>query len=292
MNGPHRQQRTLACPTRVDGFGFWSGQDVQVEFRPAPENSGIVFVRHDRHPAVRIPAAVQHRVESPRRTTLRNGSVEVAMVEHVLAALAGLQIDNCEVWVDAPEMPGVDGSSLPFVTALRDAGTVSQAAMRPYLIVSEVLRVGDDDAWIEARPVRDRAMSIQYRLDYGPDHPIGRETLRLAVTPERFLREVAPARTFIQRDEAEWLRAQGLAQRVSPQDVLIFDDRGLMDNELRLENECVAHKVLDMIGDLSLSGCDLIGQFVAHRSGHRLNALMVEALRTEFRITHEWKVSA
>jgi UDP-3-O-acyl N-acetylglucosamine deacetylase len=290
--GPHRFQQTIAHPTQVTGFGFWSSQDVSVEFRPAPENSGIVFVRRDLDPVVRIPATVKHRIESPRRTTLAYRSTQVQMVEHVMAALAGLQIDNCEVWVDQPEIPGVDGSSLPFVEALRDAGVVPQKAPRPFLVVSDITRVGDDDCWIEARPVRDRSMSIQYRLDFGNDHPIGRETMRLAITPSRFVRDLAPARTFIMQHEAEWLRQQGLAQRVTTQDVLVFDDHGVMENELRFENECVAHKVLDMVGDLALAGCDLIGQFVAQRSGHRLNAQLVQALLAEYQILDDWRAIA
>jgi UDP-3-O-acyl N-acetylglucosamine deacetylase len=286
--GLNRKQRTLARPAEVDGFGFWSGRDTHLEFRPAAPNSGIVFVRRDVQPAARIPVCVENRIESPRRTTLGYRGHHVEMVEHVLAALAGLHIDNCEVWVTAPEIPGVDGSSQPFVEALQAAGIVEQPVMRSFLVVSEVTRVGDDDAWIEARPHRERAMAVQYRLDYGSDHPIGRETLRMTITPDRFVRQLAPARTFIMDDEAAWLRSQGLATRVAPQDVLVFGQQGVIDNQLRFENECVAHKVLDLVGDLSLANCDLIGQFVAHRSGHRLNAQLVEALLSEFQVIRDW----
>lgn len=123
-----RTQRTIARAVSLNGFGFWSGRDVQLEFRPARADAGIVFVRHDLPEPVRIPATVAHRLESPRRTTLRLGAASVEMVEHVMAALAGLQIDNCEVWVDEAEMPGFDGSSLPFVEALDSAGVVEQSA--------------------------------------------------------------------------------------------------------------------------------------------------------------------
>jgi UDP-3-O-acyl N-acetylglucosamine deacetylase len=285
-------QNTIARPVAVSGFGFWSGRDVRLQFRPAPADSGIVFVRSDLKPVVRIPARVDFREETPRRTTLCLRSARVEMVEHVLAALTGLRIDNCEVWVDAVELPGVDGSSLPFVTALQSAGIVAQAAPRPRLVVTEFTRVGDDEDWIEARPTADFAMSAQYRLDFGIDHPIGRETLRLTITPERFISQLAPARTFILKHEAEWLRQQGFALRVTPRDVLVFDERGLIDNELRFEDECVRHKVLDMIGDLSLAGCDLIGQFVAHRTGHRLNACLVQTLLSRFPVTQPWRASA
>jgi UDP-3-O-[3-hydroxymyristoyl] N-acetylglucosamine deacetylase len=276
----------------VDGFGFWSGQDVTLEFRPAAINTGIVFVRHDLNPVVSIPAVVRYRIESPRRTTLAKCGTQVAMVEHVLAALAGLQIDNCEIWTDAAEMPGLDGSCLPFVEALESAGVVAQPAPRPYLVINDLTRVGDDDCWIEARPTRTPQLSLQYRLDYGTDHVIGRETVRITMSRSRFVRELAPARTFLTWDEAEWLRHQGLAQRVTPQEVLVFGEQGVIDNQLRLESECAAHKVMDMLGDLSLVGCDLIGQIVAHRSGHRLNAAMVQALLSEFQVVDDWKASA
>ncbi len=125
-----RKQQTIAAPVTVEGVGYWSGEDVRVEFCPAPIDTGIAFVRADLPGAPRVPATVYHRVEIPRRTTLRCGEAGVEMIEHVMAALAGLQIDNCEVWVDRPEMPGCDGSCLPFVEALRSAGVLPQEALR------------------------------------------------------------------------------------------------------------------------------------------------------------------
>ena len=126
-----RRQCTISRPAVVEGFGYWSGRDVRVEFRPAAADTGYVFVRTDLASPVRIPASIEHRVESPRRTTLRSGGAEVAMVEHVLAALGGLQVDNCEIHVDAAELPGCDGSSRPFVQALDAAGIEPQDAVRP-----------------------------------------------------------------------------------------------------------------------------------------------------------------
>jgi len=289
---PHRTQRTIARSVHVDGYGFWGGRDIRVEFRPAAANTGIVFVRHDLKPQVRIPARVQNRIESPRRTTLTFNGASVEMIEHVMAALAGLQIDNCEVWLNGSELPGVDGSSLPFVEALVGAGVVLQTEPRPYLIISDITRVGDQEAWIEARPSRYSGLSIQYKLDYGPNHPIGRETWKGQVDPHSFRHELAPARTFVMQEEAEWLRQQGLAQRCTSQDLLVFGPDGPIDNDLRMESECVSHKVLDMVGDLALAGCDLMGHFVAHRSGHRLNAMMVQALLAEYQVIYDWRASA
>ena len=289
---PLDMQNTIARPVTVDGFGFWSGRDVRLQFRPAPPETGIVFVRSDLKPVVRIPARVDCRQETPRRTTLCHRAARVEMVEHVMAALAGLRIDNCEVWVDAVEMPGVTVRACRSCRRLQSAGIVPQAAVRSRLVVTATTRVGDDEDWIEARPSADSACPCSTDLDFGTNHPIGRETLRQEITPACFVRQLAPARTFILKQEADWLRQQGFAQRVTPQDVLVFDDRGLIDNQLRFPDECVRHKMLDMVGDLALAGCDLVGQFVAHRSGHRLNASLVQALLSRFPVTQQWRASA
>lgn len=281
LNPTLRQQRTIATPVRVDGFGYWSSKDVQVEFRPAPARTGIVFVRSDLDEPRRIPANCQHRIETPRRTTLAAGRVTVEMVEHVMAALAGLQIDNCEVWVNRPELPGCDGSSQMFVDALDRAGIVEQNAKRSQLIVTDVTRVGNEEAWVEARPSKTGGLSVKYRLDYGSDSPIGRQLLELDITPSSFRRELATARTFLLQEEADWLRSRGLGTRVTYSDVLVFGPEGPIDNPLRFEDECVRHKMLDLIGDLALAGCDIVGQFVARRGGHRMNAELVRAVLAE-----------
>jgi UDP-3-O-[3-hydroxymyristoyl] N-acetylglucosamine deacetylase len=287
-----RKQRTTARPATVSGFGFWSGRDVQLEFRPAGDDTGIVFVRRDLAGQPRIQAIVANRIETPRRTTLSHRGASVEMVEHVLAALAGVQIDNCEVWVDEAEMPGCDGSSLPFVTALDAAGTVEQTSLRPRLIVKNITRLGDDDSWVEARASGGGGLTLKFRLDYGSGNAIGRQTLQLPVTSESFRRELAPARTFVLQEEADWLVSRGLGKRATYQNVLVFDKNGPVENELRFRDECVRHKALDLIGDLALSGCDLVGHFVAHRSGHRLNAELVRAILNEEEVIESWRRSA
>ena len=170
---------------------------MKVRFRSAPANTGIVFVRGDLPQPKRIPAIVENRIEMPRRTTLVHGGVRGEMVEHIMAALAGLHIDNCEVWVDGDEMPGLDGSALAFVTALESAGVVEQDLPRPQLVIDDITRVGNDECWVEARPARTRSLSVRYRLDYGNDSPIGRQTIEMKVTPESFRKELASARPFI-----------------------------------------------------------------------------------------------
>lgn len=287
-----RNQRTLANTAVVEGFGYWTGKDVRVEFRPAPENTGLVFVRADLSPPQRIPALVEYRIEAPRRTTLRCGRGSVEMVEHILAALAGLQIDNCEIWVNNVEMPGCDGSSLAFVEALDKAGIVEQDAPRACLVLRDTCRMGDEGSWIEAHPASQAGFTVKFRLDYGRDNAIGRQTLEMRITPDAFRRELASARTFLLKAEAEWLRSQGLGTRATLQDLLVFDEEGPIDNTLRYPDECVRHKVLDLVGDFALAGCDIVGYVVAHRSGHRLSAELVRNLLSEGELHSDLRRSA
>ena len=282
-----RKQNTIASEVQVSGFGYFNNKDVTLTLRPADAGSGIVFVRTDLDPQIRIPANVEHRIESPRRTVLSHLGATVEMIEHVMAALAGLQIDNCEVHTDAAEMPGCDGSSLPVIEALKSVGVEEQDLDRPQLIVTENTRVNDehDGGWLEARPLgkKDKpGMHLQYRLDYGINHIIGRQTYRGLFSPEVFCEELAAARTYLLKEEADWMREQGLGTRVTYKDLLVFaDPDGVIENELRFEDECVRHKTLDMVGDLALAGYDLVGQFIGCRSGHRLNSMLVKALLLE-----------
>ena len=286
-------QRTLAQVAVVEGFGFWSSKDVRVEFHPAPDNTGLVFVRDDLDTPARIPALVENRIEMPRRTTLTADGASVEMVEHILAALAGLGIDNCEIHVNECEMPGCDGSSESFVTAINQAGTVAQNATRRRLNIRETTRIGDDECWIEARPSKSEGLTVKYRLEYADAPAIGRQTVQFNVTPEFFTKELASARTFMLQLEAEWLQNQpGIADRVTPNEVLIFTATGPINNELRFDDECARHKALDLIGDFALAGCEVQGQIIAHKSGHRLNADLVSVLLRESQILEPRRLSA
>lgn len=273
-----RNQQTIAGPTAVCGVGYWSGRDVRVEFCPAPIDTGIVFLRTDLPGDPRIPATIGYRAEAARRTNLRCGSAQVDMIEHVMSALAGLRIDNCEIRVDQAEMPGCDGSSLEFVKAIDAMGIVQQAAIRPRRIIRKLVRVGTRDSWIEAGPCCSGKTLLHYDLDYGPGSAIGRQSFETALAPDVFRSEIAPCRTFLLAEEAEVLRQRGLGHRATMRDLLVFDSNGPIDNPLRFRDECVRHKTLDLIGDLALAGCDLIGRFTAYRSGHQLNAELVEAV--------------
>lgn len=277
-----RNQNTISDTVNVSGYGYWSGEDITVQFRPGLANTGLCFVREDSSVSTRIPAEVFRRTDVPRRTNLEADGVSVEMVEHVLAALAGLQIDNCEIHCNASEMPGCDGSSQAFVDALSRVSIVPQDAPRKALVVVRPVRVGTVDSWIEARPLADAAHSprtvLQYNLDYGVDSSIVPQSFRLELTVDSFRQELASARTFVLEHEADQLQRQGLGLRVTTADLIVFGKDGPLDTTLRYPNECARHKALDMVGDFALSGLDLVGEFEAFRAGHHLNAELIKEL--------------
>jgi UDP-3-O-acyl N-acetylglucosamine deacetylase len=280
-----RVQHSILGRAQVAGFGYWSGQDVRIEFRPAPIGAGITFVRSDLGSGARIPATVVHRVDCPRRTNLRRGAASVDMVEHVLAALAGLGVDNCEVWTDQAEMPGCDGSAAPFVDALLRARIAPQGAPASVIEVTDSLALGDDACWIEAHPAENGELSIEYQLDYPRSPAIGRQVARATISPEKFRRELSTCRTFVLQSEADEMVRQGLGLRVTTRDLLVFNDHGPLNARLRYPNECARHKALDVLGDLALTGTRVIGRFVAHRSGHKLHAELTRQLIERFATT-------
>ena len=289
-----RFQRTVRRPAAVKGFGYFSGRDVRVEFRPAPVYAGVTFVRSDLRTAACVPVSPALRVDVPRRTTLAYDGVRVEMVEHVLAALAGMRIDNCDVWVTAAEMPCRDGSARAFVEALDAAGCVEQDAPVRQIRVTAPVRVGDRRNWIEARPPVAGAtdkLSVSFDLDYGRHTAIGRQTARVVVSPESFRSELAPCRTFLLEEDAQAMVAQGLGGRVTTQHLLIFGPAGPIDNSLRFDNECARHKVLDVVGDLALTGCEILADVVAYRSGHKLHAELAQRLLEHAAIDQESETS-
>lgn len=274
---PDRTQTTIERAAEVRGYGLFRGLDVTLRFLPADENHGIVFQRTDLTDAGSIPARVEHVVPEPRRTVLSRMGTRVEVVEHVMAALAGLQIDNCLVQLDAPEPPGCDGSAQAFTEALLDAGIVNQSAPRPTLHVPETVEVsGESGTRVSA--AAGAGYTIRYDLDYG-NSPVGRQSAEYTITRETFINEIAFARTFVLELEVAALRAMGFGQRTTTQDLLVFGSEGVIDNALRCPNECARHKLLDCIGDFALIGCDLAGAFHAVRTGHRANHDLIRRLK-------------
>jgi UDP-3-O-[3-hydroxymyristoyl] N-acetylglucosamine deacetylase len=274
----YRYQRTLARPAEVRGTGFLTGADVRLRFVPAPPCSGVVFVRTDLRPRAHIAAHITNVTGTHRRTTLGEAPAQVGLVEHVLAALAGLRIDNCFVELNAPEPPGLDGSAKGFVDALLVAGLKRQPARRAVWHVETPVTLHANGATLALHPSDHDDLTLSYFLDYGLSSPIARQVYTQALTASTFAAEIACCRTFILESETAELRRQGLGLRTTTADLLVFGPRGPLDNELRFANEPARHKVLDMIGDLSLLGVDLCGHVVAYRSGHPLNVELARSL--------------
>jgi len=273
-----RWQQTIASPVAVEGTGFVTGKHVHLRFRPAPINTGIVFVRTDLGPHACISARIDNVTGTARRTTLGRPPIEVGLVEHVLAALSGLRIDNCYVDVDAPEPPGVDGSARAYVDALQHAGIDMQNAPRPVWTVDCPVTLLIQDAAITLHPAEKPELRISYLLDYGPDSSIPWQISTQVITPGEFACQVAPCRTFVTEEEAIMLRSQGLGSRTTVSDLLVYGRRGPIQNKERFGNEPARHKILDILGDLSLIGCDLRGHIVAYRTGHPHNIQLVKTL--------------
>ena len=276
-----RRQRTIGQAVTVSGVGFFTGADATMTLAPAEAGHGITFERTD-WPSGPIPATIDHLAELPRRTALQDahGTPVVQMIEHTMAALAGLKLDNVRVTLDGPECPGFDGSSEELTGRLLDSGAVEQDAPQPAIEITHPILVGDDDAWIRAEPSPRGGYELSYRLEYASPH-VGVQTYRVEMSPRVFQFQLADARTFILEQEVGPLRQMGIGTRHTERDLVVFGADGPINNTLRHSDEPVRHKLLDCVGDFALAGCELRGRFTCHRSGHALNqALVREVLAT------------
>lgn len=270
-------QKTIADPVRIEGRGLFSGQAVTLTLKPAPPDAGIVFVRTDLAIPMRIPVSITAVIERPQRTALRNGSAVVETVEHCLAAISGLAIDNLEIEVDGSELPNIDGSCTPYAEAILKAGVEEQDRPRKVFVITDPIVVEQGDAKLYALPGGRDELAVIYELDYG-DRAIGRQVFSYKGGPDNFTREISSARTFITEEEARQVQAQGVGAHLSAKDILVFGPDGPIDNELRFADECARHKVVDLLGDMMLLGRHLCGRILAHRSGHTCNHLLVKKL--------------
>ena len=267
------RQQTIRRSVTLEGIGLHSGKRVRMTLSPAPPDSGIVFrIGRDGQP---IPAATESVVDSHYATSIgRNGS-RIQTVEHLMAATAGLGIDNLEVEVEGAEVPAVDGSAKPFVALLNAAGRTSQTARRRPITIPQPVRVGGGNRWIQIVPSNE--FRISYTLDN--DHPaIGVQSLSVVPTEESFVNEFAPARTYGFLKDLGVMRKHGLALGGSLDNAIVVGKRGTL-NGLRYRDEFVRHKVLDLIGDLALLGRPIQGHVIARNAGHALNFELVVAVQ-------------
>ncbi|MGI9013179.1 MAG: UDP-3-O-acyl-N-acetylglucosamine deacetylase [Phycisphaerales bacterium] len=270
-----RRQHTLASSVVIEGRGLLLGEHAVCTICPAPANHGIVFERSDLSPPVQIPASVRHVTKRARRTTLKEGSVVIETVEHCMSALAGLRIDNALIRLSGPELPCGDGSALPYAEPILAAGIVEQDAPRRRFKITAPIVVQEGEAMIAALPHDGDTLSILFDLDYGDfNNRIRRQSQSFVLDNGNYRDEICPARTFSLIEEAQALWERGMCRHLSPADVLVIGDDGPIDNTYRFDNEPVRHKIVDLLGDMYLVGCEVAARFVAYRSGHALNHRM------------------
>ncbi len=271
-------QRTIQNPVQYSGIGLHTGNRTTMTFKPAEPNSGVRFVRADLDPPVEVKVDVELVVDTVRGTTLGIDEVRVHTVEHVLAALAGLGIDNLIIELDANEPPVGDGSAIPFVDILNKAGVVEQNVPRRFFTVQEPVWLTPGNG-IQLVVLPDKDFRITYTVDY--NHPVLKAQYdTFTILDGTFEREIAPARTFCFDNEVDFLKSQGLIRGGSLENAVVIGSNGILNDEsLRFENEFVRHKILDLIGDLYLLGQPIKGHLVVVKSGHTSNVALVKKLR-------------
>jgi UDP-3-O-[3-hydroxymyristoyl] N-acetylglucosamine deacetylase len=270
------------------GVGLHTGNEVKITFKPAPENTGIVFIRSDLPEHPRIPADVDNVIGVIRGTSLGiEGGVKVHTVEHVLSALSGIGIDNAEVEMNAAEPPAADGSSEPFVRALDSAGKKQQSAKHRLLKLTRPIKVTEENA-TEAYEKHivlfpSDTFKVSFTIVY-PNQIIGTQFAEFEINEDNFRKDIMSARTFGFYHEKEHLQAMGLALGASLDSCIIIDDRGVMNRKLNYPDEFVRHKILDIMGDFALLGTGLLAHVVCVRSGHSLNVEAIRQIRKQMGI--------
>ena len=265
-------QQTVKTPISFSGISLMMGVQSSLTFKPAPIDYGIVFVRTDlpQQPQVKVDIA-NHVPEIARCTSIRDGEACVHSIEHVLSALVGMRIDNAIIEIDAPETPAADGSALPYVELLKQAGISKQDVPRRYLQITQAISVSETDKQLTMLP------SEEFQITFAFDHlNLPTQLATFTIDESNYIEQIAPARTFCFADEVEFLKAQGLGRGASRDNVIVIGEGGMPDNELRYQNEMVRHKILDLIGDLYLLGCVPKAHLTAIRSGHSLNMKLVQ----------------
>ena len=278
-----KTQRTLADSVRCSGIGLHSGREVAMAIHPAPENHGIKFMRADLPDNPVIPARFNCVVDTSLATVIGSNGIIVSTVEHLMACLAGLAIDNAMIELSAYEIPVMDGSAGPFTETIVNAGIVDQEAPRHFFHLKKPIVLEDDDRFVGAYP--DSSFKITCEIDF--NHPvIMQQSCTIEVTDTTFQCEVSSARTFGFLREVELLKNYGLARGGSLENAIVVDDDKILNSDgLRFQDEFVRHKLLDCIGDFSLLGMPILAHIVTRKSGHAFNHAF---LRKFFQTRDAW----
>ena len=269
-------QRTLKKEINCFSVGLHTGRKVNMKIKPAPVDTGIIFVRMDLPDAEPIHANYNNVCDTMLATSLGTNGVSVSTVEHILSAFNGMGVDNAIIELDSFEVPIMDGSALPFVNMLKEVGTHVQEKNKRLLIIKKPVSVTEGDASAELLPAKE--FKITYEIDF--KHPfIGKQSYSMTFSDEKYEKEICAAQTFGFLKDLEFLQAKGLALGGSLKNVIVLDDKKIINKEgLRIPDVFVKHKILDAIGDLFLLGMPIIGHFMAYKSGHRLNNLLLKEL--------------
>ena len=269
----HRHPQTLRQTVTVEGRGLHSNLPCRVSIRPVEQATGIQFLHTPT--GTLIPARAEYVSDLSLATTLSRDGIRLSTVEHLLAALAGLEIEHAIIDVDGTELPILDGSAAPWVQALQEAGTRIIPGPRRLIRILHPVEVRKDGKWMRVSPYP--GFRLRYTIDF--DHPaIGRQTRELTLTPEKFKRELGSARTFCMDRDIEFMRSKGLALGGSLENAVVFSADGPLNETLRFEDEAVRHKMLDLVGDLAMLGAPLHGLVEGHAAGHAMHIALVQAI--------------
>jgi UDP-3-O-[3-hydroxymyristoyl] N-acetylglucosamine deacetylase len=278
-----KYQRTLRDKIQFEGIGLHTGYNVQLALVPAPPDTGIIFRRTDLK-NFEIEALRPHVAKVSYATTLMKKGVMISTVEHLLSTLYGLGIDNLYLDVNSMEVPILDGSCALFVKEIRKTGIAEQDALRKYIVIEKPIEIRHEDKVAGVYP--DRAPRVTYIIDF-KHNAIGYQEIKMELTPESYCSEIAMARTFGFVSDVEYLKSLGLIRGGSLENAVVLDSSGIVNNHLRFPNEFVRHKLLDLLGDISLTGYPIIGHLYAERAGHAIHTALadqISRLRSHYQI--------
>jgi len=278
-------QRTIRREVQCTGIGLHSGEKVNLRLKPSEPDTGICFIRSDLPQKPLIQAKLDNVIDTKLATSIGIGEAKVCTIEHLMAAIMGMGIDNIEIEVDAPEIPIMDGSAAPFIFLLKTAEFRTQRRLKNFILIKRPISVAEGDKKVTIYP--SNCLKISYLIDF--DHPLLKEQrFQLIHSARTFEKEISRARTFGFLHEVEHLKKNGLALGGSLDNAVVIGDFKVLNEEgLRYKDEFVRHKILDFIGDISLLGKPIIGHFVAHKSGHTLNHALMAAMNNA---CHHWEV--
>ncbi|MCS7180556.1 MAG: bifunctional UDP-3-O-[3-hydroxymyristoyl] N-acetylglucosamine deacetylase/3-hydroxyacyl-ACP dehydratase [bacterium] len=272
-------QKTIEKEVEIEGIGLHTGEKTKLILKPAPPNTGIIFIRRDIEETEPIKADIDNLLDTnkfPRRTSIGNEKVQIHTIEHLLSALYAMEIDNIFIEIYGSECPGLDGSCFEFVEVIKKAGIKECNEPKDIFYLKEPIYISENNSHIIALPSKE--FKISYTLDY-PNTLINSQFASFIITPEIYEKEISPARTFCLKEEVDILRNMGLGKGSNYQNTLIIDKDKVLNNEFRFNDEPVRHKISDLIGDIALLGKTLIAHIIGIKSGHSINTKLIRKIK-------------